>query len=93
MNPIPPMTDPLGKYWNQPDSTGFLFDHTHVLMELKDFIQLSEYSTSTPTGVYEGKMWVSKVHTLGGDKWYLRWYDISDKPNCCNIHSREILIT
>jgi hypothetical protein len=83
---IPPITDPLGKYWDQPKGE-ILVDDTHALMDRKSFGELGEYSTSTPSGVYEGKMW----KTFSKRVWYLRWYENSG-PNHCRIQTRRIIL-
>lgn len=54
---IPPITDPLGKHWQQPHRRFIELDDTHALMSEQTFKGLKEYSTSIPTGRYEGKMW------------------------------------
>lgn len=54
---IPPITDPLGAHWDQPDRASILIDATHALMTVATFKALHEYSCSNPSGVYEGKMW------------------------------------
>lgn len=68
---IPQMSDPMGKYWTQPDRNNILIDDNHAVMSSHDFITLPEYSCSIPSGVYVGKMW--KSNTRGGD-WFLKWY-------------------
>jgi len=85
---IPPMTDPLGRYWKQPDHSEVLVDEEHALMGQGAFDKLRNYSHSIPTGVYAGKMW----RTKSGDKWYLRWYSPSDKPEYFDLRTREIII-
>jgi hypothetical protein len=86
---IPEMTDPLGKYWGQPDANNILIDDTHALMAAADFDKLKEYSQSQPSGVYVGKMWKSCYR---GDKWYLNWWGFSDDPNMCSGNFREIIV-
>ena len=85
---IPPITDPLGKYWNQPDREDVLVDETHAIMTISNFHKLAEYSTSIPTGVYVGKMW--RRHFNGDD--YVMWYDVAENPNNCSIQQRKILV-
>lgn len=86
------MTDPMGKYWNQPKTEDILIDDTHAVVTADTFDQLANYSHSIPTGVYPGKMW--KCAGKDGDIifWWLRWYGISDKPNHCSFNERIILI-
>ena len=59
-NVIPTMTHPLSKYWDQPDKSDILIDDNNALMTHKTMKKLYNYSTSVPTGVYEGKMWRSE---------------------------------
>jgi hypothetical protein len=87
-NVIPPITDPMGKYWRQPDTSRILIDDTHALMEKSTFEALSEYSTTIPTGVYPGKMW--RCHYLG--TWFLRWFGEHEDPSLCSNHHREIIV-
>ena len=86
---IPPITDPLGRYWEQPDRDNILIDDQHALMTREDFKQLHNYSASIPSGVYVGKMWKRKFR----DKWYLSWYGPHDDPDRCSINHREIIWT
>lgn len=99
MNTIPPMTHELGRYWDQPNPARILIDDTHAVMDEATLKALHEYSTTMPTGVYEGKMWKANrwERAPGGairmtDRWLLRWYGFSDKPDCCSNNQREILI-
>ena len=86
LNTIPPMNNPLGRYWDQPSAQEILIDDIHALMEHKHFIELKDYSHSTPGGVYPGKMWKRKAKGI----WYLVWYGVVNN-NCCKINSREII--
>lgn len=88
MNNIPEITNPLGKYWQQPDHKNFLISYKYVLMTNKEFKELLEYSTSIPSGTYIGKMW--KMNR--GDKWYLAWFSECEDPKFLNNNYREILI-
>jgi hypothetical protein len=56
-HPIPPITDPMGKYWNQPNRFEIEIDDKSALMSQKTFSQIPDYTHSQPTGVYPGKMW------------------------------------
>lgn len=88
-NIIPPMTDPMGKHWRQPNPANFAIDSTHALMTQDEFDSLGEYSTSTPSGVYPGKCWKSELAGV----WYLRWYGLDDgDPRGLPTPWREILI-
>ncbi|MES2218392.1 MAG: hypothetical protein V4501_08265 [Pseudomonadota bacterium] len=89
-NVIPPMIDPLGKYWRQPDSSLIGVDEANALMDETTFRGLLNYSTSIPSGVYPGKMW---RRTEDGQRWLLCWYGLSGKGDgFCSINNREILI-
>ena len=99
-NYIPrPMLHPYGKHWTQPDPNNILVDDTHALMTQADFNQLSDYTQSQPSGVYEGKMWKVQdfIHLRGGGArrlktWYLRWFGVADEPTKCSNNCRVILI-
>ncbi len=87
---IPPMTDPLGRFWKQPACAEILVDSKHAVMSRGSFNQLSEYSTSRPTGVHPGKMW--KAIAPDGMP-YLCWYGIVDgRDDLCSNNARPILI-
>ena len=86
-NYIPEMTNELGKYWDQPSRDEMEFSENEVFMDDNTFKQLKNYSTSVPTGCYEGKMWKS----LGAKGWYLRWY-ANLNPTHCQIKSKLIFI-
>lgn len=90
MNHIPPMTDPLGRYWNQPSVDQITLDDTHALMDGRAFNGLANYSASLPSGVYPGKMWKA-VFNDGTAQ--LRWYGIVEgRPDICSNNCREILV-
>ncbi len=84
---IPPITHELGQYWDQPARESVLIDEKHALMTREVFNQLHEYSTSNPSGVYEGKMWKGNRDEF----WVLRWYSNYDDKEC-QINTRRILI-
>lgn len=92
MNSIPPMTDPMCRFWDQPDLSRILIDDTHAIMDAATFKALHDYSRSFPSGVYHGKMWRSRVIDGGCEVNVLRWYGLSDKPRMCSVNEREILI-
>lgn len=86
---IPDITHPIGKYWYQPSWRQIVFSDTHATMSQETFDDLKDYSTSTPSGVYQGKMW--KSHRQG--KWWLRWYGVDDgDPRGLPTPCREIVI-
>ena len=76
---------------------GFFKDKDFCYMEQSTFNKLLEYSTSTPSGVWVGKMW--KCDANGWDRmnevkdWYLRWYGESpDDSNMCRMFDKKIII-
>lgn len=93
-NLIPPMTDPQGRYWDQPPTEDILIDDTHAVMNRKTFEQLEEYNCTLPTGVYPGKMW--RYNGMAYHNYphhLLRWYDHSTiGPGYCSNEQRIILI-
>jgi hypothetical protein len=99
-HPIPPITDPLGQNWVQPERSRIHIDERYARMDRATFDRLPEYSATRPTGVYPGKMWKRhdgafdhKFLREGGKPvWLLCWYGESDKPGYCSNHHREILI-
>ncbi len=87
---IPPITDPLGRYWKQPPLDAIAIDDTHAIMDQAAFKRLPEYSQSRPTGVYPGKMW--KAITATGEA-YLCWYGIVEgRDDLCSNNHRLILL-
>lgn len=97
-NTIPPITDPMGKRWRQPDPAEIEIDCTHALMSQKTFDALPEYSCTFPTGVYPGKMWkrfdglFDKKCKPEDRKWILMWFGECEDPTMCSNNFREILI-
>lgn len=90
INTIPAMSHPLSIHWEQPDIKNVLTDDNFALMTEEDFNKLLEYSTSIPSGVYEGKMW--KRGMLGGG-WMLGWYGFEDADGkSVSTNFRELLI-
>ncbi|WP_321799774.1 hypothetical protein [Burkholderia sp. BCC1988] len=86
---IPPITDPMGRFWDQPARDEILVDDTHAVMNRSTFWKLLEYSTSRPSGVYPGKMWKA----IFGDEAYLRWYGIVEgRDDLCSNNQRLILL-
>jgi hypothetical protein len=99
-NVVPPMVDPHGRYWEQPDPARMLIDDTHAVMTPAAFAELKEYSASIPSGVYVGKMW--KRHDGVYDprckpadyRWLLCWFGESERgPDYCTTNCREILVS
>lgn len=87
---IPPITDPMGANWRQPDHSAWLFDDTHVVLPQRDFDRLGEYSTTYPTGVYEGKVWRAQPPQTG--VWVVRWYGFCADPTRCSNNQRIALV-
>lgn len=86
---IPEITCPLGRYWRQPPRDAILVDDKHALMTRTTFDELPEYSASTPSGVYPGKMWRREYQ----GRWYLRWFgSVPDQPELCSNNQREIIL-
>lgn len=88
---IPPMTDPLGKHWRQPDPARILLDDEYAVMDEATLSALSEYSTTIPSGVYPGKMWRASIGNNGAN-WVLRWFGECGDPTKCSNNQREILL-
>lgn len=85
---IPSMTDPLGKYWDQPaDIRDAPMDDKHVLLTSEQIAKLCDYSSSYPSGTYYGKCWKRK----GPGFWYLCWYEHHEDPKKIGIGVRIIL--
>lgn len=96
-NLIPPITDKLGRNWVQPKASDILIDDTHAIMDSLSFAQLSNYSTTRPSGVYPGKMWKADEFwdQVDNSKWRLLWYGdafMKDGKELCSIHQRLIII-
>lgn len=85
---IPPITDPLGIHWQQPHRRFIELDDTHAFMSEQTFKGLKEYSTTIPTGRYEGKMWKG----FANGEWYLVWFDTDEDPDSLRIEKRKILM-
>ena len=94
MNNIPEITDEQGQYWTAPARERIQFVGTaktglYAIMSQRDFDMLLEYNTTTPSGVYVGKMWKKQI----GDRYALKWYYKCDNdPDCCSIKSRVIVV-
>lgn len=97
-HPIPPVTNDLGRYWDQPPRSAILIDNEHAIMDQKTFDSLSEYTSTFPTGVYSGKMWKCNKRENGKDLWLLVWYGYCKKPQCpncekyCSNNFRKIIV-
>lgn len=71
---IPPITDPLGKYWEQPDISEIKFEDGKAIMSLRTQKKLGTYDFSLPSGTYVGKMWKCKRMRFF-NHYNLCWYD------------------
>lgn len=95
---IPAMTHRDGRYWQQPSRNAIEVDEKYALMSQRAFDALSNYSASTPTGVYEGKMWKrldgahDRACPVECRRWLLCWYGPSRHSDRCSVNYREILI-
>ena len=93
MSQIPEITEPMGRYWNQPPREAIEIDDTHALMSKSTLEQLADYSCSMPSLAYPGKMWRCRKDYYDESKgWWLRWFGESADPEFCSNHHREILI-
>lgn len=98
---IPPITDPLGRNWDQPSREEIAIDDHHALMTRATFERLAEYSASYPSLVYPGKMWKRYdgiydpdfLRAGGRPSWKLCWYVLSGKGlGACLVDFRDILL-
>jgi hypothetical protein len=88
---IPEMTDPLGRYWEQPcDIRDAPIDDETVLLTPAQFASLHEYSATFPTGVYPGKCW--KRIEDKSKRVLLVWYGAVTPDDQCPIEFRNIEI-
>lgn len=69
---IPPITDPMGRYWDQPPRERILVDDDWALMTRADWHALHHYNHSIPTATYAGKMW---GYTDRDGMPFLCWFD------------------
>lgn len=85
---IPAMTDPLGRHWPQPsDIREAPMDDKHVLLTRRQIAGLPEYSSSYPSGTYDGKCWMRDNDSVR----YLCWYQPHPTPGKIGIGHRIIL--
>lgn len=97
--PVPAMTHPLSKHWDQPYASAMLFEAeddglepVRVRMRRATWEALCAYDTPIPSGVYEGKMW--RCSPWDGSGHYLRWYGTSrnGNPDQCSINTLPAII-
>jgi hypothetical protein len=93
---IPEMTNPLGKYWEQPDRNEIKFSFGRAWVSKKVFNSLKQYDVTNPSGVYEGKIWRRKIHVRDGKRLIPRdllcWYVDSKKEGFCDIKTIHLMI-
>lgn len=89
LNEIPPITNPLGKSWTQPNHESIVVTDSYAIVDENEFNQLREYSHTIPSGVYDGKMW--KAQAQNGE-WFLRWFSPAENPANCKINDRLIVM-
>lgn len=93
-NVIPPMTHPLSRGWDQPNTALVAIDDTTSAMPNSVFTRLMEYSSTMPSGAYEGKMWKAHVLSKTENFWQLRWYGYSKiGPGHVSNNVRRIVLT
>ena len=101
----PPITHPLGKHWEQPPLRDVWFFGGLAIMTEKTLEELPEYSSTLPSGVYDGKMWRANVTPPAApgcalpprekprkEEWILRWFAPSDEPNKCAVKWADIVL-
>lgn len=88
-HPIPPVTDPRGARWPQPDRSEIEIDRTHALMSSETFSKLNGADYSGVSGTFGGKMWKSWYK---GNQWFLYWFGETSPGKNIFVERREILI-
>ncbi len=81
-NVIPPITDPIGSNWSQPEHEDVLIDDFYAVMTQETVESLKVYDWSIPSGVYEGKMFKQQGKLV----WMSDYRD-----GTCALNYREIL--
>lgn len=94
---IPPMTDPLGKYWEQPELSKIkIAGNVEALMTRATFKEIKDYTASRPTGLYVGKMWrrneAYKENGVFSDNWMLYYCDHHNDPGYVSIRAIKIFL-
>lgn len=85
---VPTITDRRGKQWKQPPRRDILISPTHAAMTLDTFDKLMRYDTSTPSGVYAGKMWAR----VCDQRALLVWFGQGPEKNVAAVRTRAILL-
>lgn len=89
-NDIPVITDPLGRSWRNPQGVHeATMDGSYVWLTQAQVDELHEYSSSYPSGVYDGKCW-KRDDGAGG--YWLCWYYDDGTPGKCAIGYRSIIV-
>ena len=86
--PIPEMTHPLGRAWQQPKREEIKILFGHAFMSKEAFGKLHDYSHSRPSAVYPGKMWRCLLAGMN----YLVWYGECEDQNKCSVNHLKIII-
>jgi len=91
-HPIPAITAPFGKYWDQPDRSQIQVTEDSATMTQATRDRLCNYNHTLPTAAYECKMWARMwaSQDAGGD--WLHWFAPSTDPSKCRICTRAIVI-
>lgn len=87
-HPIPPITDPLGRHWSQPDRSEISVSSNFAKMTRATFAKLPCYDSTLPTGVYDGKMWARRQ----SNGTLLCWFGPADDPTKCSLNTRKIIL-
>jgi hypothetical protein len=85
-HPIPEVTAPLGRYWDQPARADVLVDETHAVVTRTTFAKLCDYDRSNPSGAYVGKMW------RRGGAGTLCWFAPDPEPGWVRVETRTLLV-
>lgn len=89
-NDIPAITDPLGRSWRNPQGVHeAVMDDEFVWLTHAQVDDLHEYSSSYPTGTYDGKCW-KRARDDGG--WWLCWFGPCPIPGRIAIEYRNIIV-
>lgn len=89
VNKIPPIIDPYGEKWEQPDPSQIVIDADVAIMTGETFRELQTLNFTFPSSGYPGKMWKHYFK----NNWYLAWFGYSEKGNdFCSNNFRKISI-
>lgn len=92
-HPIPPMTHPLAKHWDQPPREHIVITPAEARMTQETMRRLATYDSTLPSGVYPGKMWLRNQPIPQTDKTVplLCWY-AEDGMDHCKVENRRIVV-